>query len=79
MDGQQIPSDVPVSVVWGDRDRIARARTSRFTDQLPHRAIVETWPGCGHMLMWDAPGQVVDAALALSAIGVPSAVDREQS
>jgi len=67
LDGQQIPSDIPVHVVWGDKDRIARARTSRHTDQLPKHTTVETWPNCGHMLMWDAPQQVIDAALALPA------------
>jgi pimeloyl-ACP methyl ester carboxylesterase len=63
--GQQISAEVPVHVVWGDRDRIARARTSRHVDQLPEHALVETWTGCGHMVMWDAPQQLVDAALAL--------------
>ncbi len=69
LDGQQISSDIPVHVVWGSKDRIARARTSRHTDQLPERAIVETWPNCGHMLMWDAPQQVINAALAIPATG----------
>jgi pimeloyl-ACP methyl ester carboxylesterase len=63
--GQRIPGDIPVRVVWGEEDRIARARTSHHTDQLPAHATVETWADCGHMLMWDAPGQVIDAALAL--------------
>jgi pimeloyl-ACP methyl ester carboxylesterase len=67
VDGQQIPSDIPLHVVWGDKDRIARARTSRHTDQLPAHTIVETWPDCGHMLMWDAPQRIIDAALALAA------------
>ena len=67
VDGQQIPSDIPLHVVWGDKDRIARARTSRHTDQLPEHTTVETWPDCGHMLMWDAPQRVIDAALALPA------------
>jgi pimeloyl-ACP methyl ester carboxylesterase len=65
--GREIPSDVPVRVVWGDRDQIARARTSRHVDQLPDHALVETWTGCGHMVMWDAPRRLVDAALALPA------------
>lgn len=65
VDGQQIPSDIPIHVTWGDKDRIARARTSRHTDQLPIHTTVETWPGCGHMLMWDARQRVIDAALAL--------------
>jgi pimeloyl-ACP methyl ester carboxylesterase len=63
--GQQIPSEIPIRVVWGDKDQIARARTSRHTDQLPEHAIVETWRDCGHMLMWDSPQQVLKAALAL--------------
>lgn len=65
LDGQQIPGDVPVRIVWGDRDRIARARTSRHTDQLPEQAVLETWADCGHMVMWDAPQRVIDAALGL--------------
>jgi pimeloyl-ACP methyl ester carboxylesterase len=64
--GQQIPSDIPIHVVWGQEDRIARARTSRHTDQLPAHATVETWADCGHMLMWDARQRVIDAALAIS-------------
>ena len=52
---QQIPPDIPIHVVWGSKDRIARARTSRHTDQLPEHATIETWPDCGHMLTWDAP------------------------
>jgi pimeloyl-ACP methyl ester carboxylesterase len=63
-DGKQIPRGLPVRIVWGAEDRIARARTSRHTDQLPAHAMIETWPDCGHMLMWDAMGNVVEAALA---------------
>jgi pimeloyl-ACP methyl ester carboxylesterase len=70
LNGRQIPGDVPVHVVWGDRDRIARARTSRRIDQLPAQAVVETWRDCGHMLMWDAPRRVITAALALPAPSV---------
>ena len=68
LDGQQIPSDIPVHVLWGSKDRIARAQTSRHTDQLPTHATVETWPDCGHMLMWDAPQRVIDATLALPTV-----------
>jgi pimeloyl-ACP methyl ester carboxylesterase len=68
LDGQQILSDIPVHIVWGDKDRIARTRTSRHTDQLPTHATVETWPNCGHMLMWDAPQRVIDATLALPTV-----------
>jgi pimeloyl-ACP methyl ester carboxylesterase len=63
--GRQISRDVPIRIVWGNRDEIARARTSQHTDQIPEHATVETWPECGHMLMWDAPERVVQAALAM--------------
>jgi pimeloyl-ACP methyl ester carboxylesterase len=66
-DGDRIEHDVPVHVVWGEKDRVARARTSRHEDQLPGHAVVETWKACGHMLMWDAPDRVVAAALELPA------------
>jgi len=67
LDGRQIPDDVPIHVVWGNKDRIARARTSRHTDQLPEHTTVATWADCGHMVMWDAPQRVVSEALTLSA------------
>jgi pimeloyl-ACP methyl ester carboxylesterase len=67
LDGQQIPNDIPVHIVWGEEDRIARKRTSRHTDQLPKHATIETWADCGHMLMWDAPQRVIGAALTLPA------------
>jgi pimeloyl-ACP methyl ester carboxylesterase len=73
LDGRQIPNDIPIHVVWGNKDRIARARTSRHTDQLPEHATVETWPDCGHMLMWDAPQRVIDATLGLSGSDDPTA------
>ena len=58
-DGRQI--EVPVKVIWGDRDRIAPAGKSRNLYELPLQTEVETWPGCGHMLMWDAPDRVLEA------------------
>lgn len=64
-DGEKIPDDVPVLVVWGGKDRIARPRASRHTDQLPAHAAIATWAGCGHMLMWDRKEEVVRAALGL--------------
>ncbi len=65
--GGAIAGDVPVRVVWGARDHVARARTSRFTDgRLPAHAVVETWPDCGHMVMWDQPDRLVAAIAALA-------------
>jgi pimeloyl-ACP methyl ester carboxylesterase len=62
--GQDIPATTAVHVVWGERDRVARAQ-SRRRDQLPDHARIDTWRGCGHMLMWDARERVVAAALEL--------------
>jgi pimeloyl-ACP methyl ester carboxylesterase len=62
--GQQI--EVPVKLIWGDRDRVALAGKSRHLDQLPPHIEVDTWPDCGHMLMWDAPERVLDAILGIS-------------
>lgn len=66
--GGAIPAAVPVHVVWGDRDGVARARSSQCADQLPTHAVVETWEDCGHMLIWDAPERVIAAALTLPGI-----------
>lgn len=52
--------DVPVTVVWGAKDRIALAGKSRNTDELPPTTRVETWAECGHMVMWDAPERLVE-------------------
>ncbi len=56
--GQAI--DVPVTVVWGEKDLIAPANRSRELDQLPPHTVVETWADCGHLLAWDAPDRVFD-------------------
>jgi pimeloyl-ACP methyl ester carboxylesterase len=73
LDGQSISPDVPIHIVWGEQDHIARTRRSRRTDQLPGHATVETWPHCGHMLTWDNPKAVIDASLALPAPAVSDA------
>jgi pimeloyl-ACP methyl ester carboxylesterase len=68
--------DVPVKVVWGGRDRIALAGKSRHVDELPPQTQVETWPDCGHMVMWDAPERVVAAARCLVQTALDSPEDR---
>ncbi len=61
--GRTIPSSTPVRVVWGDKDRVALKRRSRHTDELPDHATFETWPDCGHMVMWDRTEDTITAAL----------------
>jgi pimeloyl-ACP methyl ester carboxylesterase/AcrR family transcriptional regulator len=74
--GAAIAPDVPVQMVWGADDGVARARTSRFTEgRLPPHAVVETWPDCGHMVMWDQPDRLV-ARSAASPVPDPPATMR---
>lgn len=63
--GAAIDPDVTVHVVWGAQDRVALRTRSRFPDELPPHAVIETWSPCGHMAMWDRPDAVVSAALSL--------------
>jgi pimeloyl-ACP methyl ester carboxylesterase len=61
--GQDIK--VPIKVVWGEEDHIALAGKSRSVEELPSQVEVETWSGCGHMLMWDAPDRVLETVHGL--------------
>ncbi len=60
--GQDI--DVPVHLVWGAQDRIA-IPASRQSHELPAHTRIETWEDCGHMVTWDQPDRLVQAALSL--------------
>ena len=52
--------DVPVTVLWGDRDRVlpARLHWPFFRDRLPH-ARYRTLPCAGHVPFWDATDPIV--------------------
>jgi pimeloyl-ACP methyl ester carboxylesterase len=54
-DGQGIK--VPVTVAWGEQDRLLPAKARR-RDELPEHARVISLPGCGHLAMWDDPALV---------------------
>jgi pimeloyl-ACP methyl ester carboxylesterase len=60
-DGAEI--DVPVTVAWGEKDRLLPAR-ARLAEELPAQARQVTLGGCGHMAMWDDPELVTDVVLA---------------
>jgi len=51
-DGSDI--NVPVTVAWGDRERLIPAKARR-RDELPVHTRFVTLPDCGHVPMWDAP------------------------
>jgi pimeloyl-ACP methyl ester carboxylesterase len=65
--GEQI--DVPVTMVWGDRERLLPRRerqAARSVRAVPGARLV--WlRGCGHAPMWDDPPAVADLVLQASA------------
>jgi pimeloyl-ACP methyl ester carboxylesterase len=54
--------EVPVTVAWGEKDRLVPGRARR-RDELPAHARVLTLPGCGHLPMWDDPELVAATIL----------------
>lgn len=62
---------VPVTIVWGERDRITPIRTAPlFAQKLPRARLVRV-PACGHMPPWERPDAVVDAIRALPLVAAP--------
>ena len=59
-DGQGI--DVPVTVAWGEKERLIPAK-ARLRDELPASARIVALPGCGHLAMWDRPELVAELIL----------------
>lgn len=54
--------DVPVTVAWGERERLIPAK-ARLDDELPAHARRVDLPGCGHVPMWDDPKLVARTIL----------------
>jgi pimeloyl-ACP methyl ester carboxylesterase len=50
--------EVPVTLAWGDRDRVVRRPR-----EVPPNVRSVTLAGCGHVPMWDDPGQVASVLL----------------
>jgi pimeloyl-ACP methyl ester carboxylesterase len=67
-DGHDI--DVPVTVAWGDKERLI-PRKARLRDELPAHTRFVTLPDCGHSPMWDDPELV--ARTILEGAGAPVA------
>jgi len=66
-DGRRLDSTVPVTVGWGERDRIFGVhQAERVRSALPNARVV-TMPGCGHVPMSDDPDLV--ARLILETTG----------
>ncbi len=59
----QMPADVPVTIVWGTKDRLLRPpQVLVARAQLP-QARIRPLPGCWHVPMTDDPALVADALL----------------
>jgi pimeloyl-ACP methyl ester carboxylesterase len=59
-DGRHL--NVPVTVAWGNRDRLVPASSQR-REELPATTRFVTLENCGHMAMWDDPDAVGDLIL----------------
>lgn len=57
---------VPVTVAWGDKERLIPSRARR-RDELPAQTRYVTLPDCGHVPMWDDPPCVAHVILEGSA------------
>ena len=55
-----IPASIPVTVVFGDTDRILPARTSQSRRYLPAHGRWLDWKRCGHAIQLDYPDRVVE-------------------
>jgi pimeloyl-ACP methyl ester carboxylesterase len=54
--------DVPVTLAWGEKDRLLPAK-ARLLDELPADVREVELPGCGHLPMWDDPELVARTIL----------------
>jgi pimeloyl-ACP methyl ester carboxylesterase len=64
-DGRQI--SVPVTIAWGERDRLLLPREARRAEALIPGARMVTLRGCGHVPTYDDPDQVATVLLEASA------------
>jgi pimeloyl-ACP methyl ester carboxylesterase len=54
---------VPVTVAWGDKERLLQAPRAQRRDELPEHTRFVVLAGCGHAPMWDDPEQVAGVLL----------------
>jgi pimeloyl-ACP methyl ester carboxylesterase len=59
-DGRGI--EVPVTIAWGERERLIPMKARRRDELPPHTRFVDL-PGCGHLPMWDDPDLVARTIL----------------
>ena len=59
----QIPAEVPVTIAWGEHDRLLPRRQARVARAKLPTAQFVLLPGCGHVPMTDNPSLVADLLL----------------
>jgi pimeloyl-ACP methyl ester carboxylesterase len=64
-DGRAI--DVPVTVAFGEHERLLTARKAQSRDELPAQTRWLTLPGCGHVMTYDDPDLVAHTILEVTA------------
>ena len=64
---------VPVTIAWGDKDRLLLTRQSRRAQRLLPRARHVIVPGAGHLMMSDQPEAVAEVVRAAARAPRPSA------
>jgi pimeloyl-ACP methyl ester carboxylesterase len=75
-DASAMDPAVPVTVVWGDRDRILPAGSCQEPEGLPVHARWVRLTHCGHVPAWDQPQatvQLIDETVARSYLSHPAA------
>jgi pimeloyl-ACP methyl ester carboxylesterase len=65
---------VPVTIAWGDRDRLLLPRQARRAERLLPRARHVIVPGAGHLMMYDEPEAVAAVVRAAATAPAPVAV-----
>ena len=58
-DARDVAESIPVTIVWGDRDRILPAASCQAPEGAPAHARWVRLHDCGHVPMWDAPADAV--------------------
>lgn len=57
---QNIPASIPLTIVFGDTDRILPPTTSQSRRHQPPHARWLDWPRCGHAIQLDHPARVIE-------------------
>lgn len=70
---ESIRADVPVTIAWGDKDRVLRPSGANIARQRIPQAKLVRLPGCGHVPMTDDPRLVAKVLLDGSAASEGSA------